>query len=198
MFTLGSFLSFLSPNFSILLIGRILEAIGTGVLMPVPQILIFKVLPPNKWNLYMGLFGFIIGILPALGPTIGGMLSDTVGWKIIFLLFTVGSLFLLIISNVFIKFSLETEDYPLDAISLILSIVAYAGIMAGFTNIAEYDFSLIYVILPIIIGIISLIIFLNRQKRIENPLINLKVLKNSYILYGVQFLHQYYTLQCVD
>lgn len=196
IFIIGSFISYLSPNFSILVIGRILEAIGTGILMPVPQILIFKILSQEKWSLYMGLFGFIVGIVPALGPTLGGMLTDTVGWRMIFLVFAIAAIIMLIISVICVKFSLETEKYPLDVISLILSIVGCSGVMVGFTNIAEHSFDLVYVILPIIIGIICIAVFANRQRFIRNPLINLKVLKNKLFIWGTLFAAILYFTMC--
>ena len=59
--------------------------------------------------------------------------------------------------------------------------------MIGFSNIAEFGFSFIHVILPIIIGILTLIIFVKRQNKIENPLVNLIVLKNKYFVYGTVF-----------
>ena len=68
--------------------------------------------------------------------------------------------------------------------------------MIGFSNIAEYGFSIIYVILPIIVGIITLIIFVRRQKRIEKPLINLTVLKNKYFVYGTVFAALLYFMMC--
>ena len=68
--------------------------------------------------------------------------------------------------------------------------------MIGFSNIAEFGFSFIHVILPIIIGILTLIIFVKRQNKIENPLVNLIVLKNKYFVYGTVFAALLYFMMC--
>ena len=196
LFIIGSLLCFLSTSFEILIVGRILESIGTGILIPIGQILIFRIMPEEKWGFYMGLMGFLIGIVPAMGPTIGGIIVDLFNWRVIFEFLAIMAFVILILAIFFANFELETEDYPLDFASLILSVLFCAGIMAGFSNIAEFGFSFIHVILPIIIGAISLVIFVKRQNKIEKPLINLTVLKNKYFVYGTVFAALLYFVMC--
>ena len=196
LFIIGSVICFLSTSIEILIFGRILEAMGTGILMPICQILIFRIMPGEKWGLFMGLFGFIVGIAPAMGPTIGGIIVDLFNWRVTFEILAVIAIVILILAVLFANFELKTENYPLDFASLILSILFCVGIMIGFSNIAEFGLSLIYVILPIIIGAISLIIFVKRQNKIEKPLINLTVLKNKYFVYGTIFAALLYFTMC--
>lgn len=196
LFIIGSVICFLSTSIEILIAGRIFEAMGTGILMPICQILIFRIMPEEKWAVFMGLFGFIVGITPAMGPTFGGIIVDLYNWRVIFEIFAIFAAVILILAMLFVKFELETEDYPLDFASLILSILFCVGIMTGFSNIAEFGFSLIYVILPIIIGFISLIVFVKHQNKIEKPLINLTVLKNKYFVYGTVFASLLYFTMC--
>ena len=196
LFIIGSLIAFISANIEILILGRILQAMGTGILTPICQIVIFKVLPEEKWAIFMGLFGFIIGIMPAMGPTVGGILIDMYSWRAIYELFAVITAVILILSYILVKFELETENYPLDVSSLIMSIIFCVGIMLGFSNIAEHGFDMIYVILPIVIGVIVLIAFVRRQKILEKPLINLKVLKNKYFVYGTVFASFLYFTMC--
>lgn len=196
VFIIGSVVSYLSPSIEVLIIGRIFQAIGAGLILPINQILLLKVLPEEKWQIGMGLIGLLLGITPALGPTIGGFITDAMGWRWIFLIFTILSIIIFVIS-LFIKYeSEENLDYPLDIFSLITCIIAFMGIMLGFSNIADYGFSLIYVILPIIIGVICLILFVRRQKGLEYPLINLKVLTNKYFVWGTVFVSVLYFTMC--
>ena len=196
VFIIGSIVSYLSPSIEVLIIGRVLQAIGAGLILPINQILLLNVLPEDKWQIGMGLIGLLLGITPALGPTIGGFITDTMGWRWIFLIFTILAIIILVIS-LFVKYeSKENHDYPLDVFSLITCIIAFMGIMLGFSNIADYGFSLIYVILPIIIGVICLILFVRRQKGLEYPLINLKVLKNKYFVWGTVFVSVLYFTMC--
>ena len=196
LFIIGSVLRFLSTSIEIMIVGRILEAMGTGILIPIGQILIFRIMPEEKWAFFMGLMGFLVGIVPAMGPTFGGFIVDLFNWRVVFEILAIIGGVILILAIIFANFELETEDYPLDVASLVLSILFCVGLMIGFSNIAEYGFSIIYVILPIIIGIMTLIIFVKRQKRIEKPLINLTVLKNSYFVYGTVFAALLYFMMC--
>ena len=196
LFIIGSLLCFLSTTIEILIVGRILEAMGTGILLPIGQILIFRIMPEEKWGFFMGLMGFLVGIVPAMGPTIGGIIVDSYSWRVIFEFMAIIGVVILILALILANFELETEKYPLDFLSLILSILFCAGLMIGFSNIAEFGFSLIHVILPMLIGAISLIIFVIRQKKIEKPLINLSVLKNKYFVYGTVFASLLYFIMC--
>ncbi len=196
LFIIGSVICFLSTSFEMLIVGRILEAMATGILMPIGQILIFRIMPEEKWGFFMGLMGFLVGIVPALGPTIGGVIIDLYNWRVIFEFLAIMTFVILILAVLFANFELETQDYPLDFPSLILSILFCAGLMIGFSNIAEYGVGLTHVILPIVIGVITLWIFVKRQKKIEKPLVNLKVLKNRYFVYGTVFAAFLYFVMC--
>ena len=121
LFLIGSIICYIAPTIDVLIIGRIIQAIGGGILLPITQIVILRVIPKEKWHQYMGLFGFIIGIAPALAPTIGGLIIDSVGWRAIFLIFIILTILLIILSSIGIKIEFDTnENYTLDIISLIL------------------------------------------------------------------------------
>lgn len=196
LFLFGSIIAYLAPNIEALILARVIQAVGSGILLPITQIVLFKVIPEDKWQVYMGLFGFIIGIAPALAPTAGGMIIDSVGWRSIFLIFAFAIAILILISLVVVKLEFETGPYPLDIVSLILCVLACVGIMLGFSDIAENGFDLIYVILPIIIGVISLIIFVHRQFNIKSPLVDLNALKNKYFFFGTLFSALLYFTMC--
>ena len=92
-------------------------------------------------------------------PALGGVIIDYVGWRMIFLIFAALIAVLTIVASVVVKLEFETGHYPLDVISLILCVLSCVGIMFGFSNIAENGFDLVYVILPIVIGAVSLVLF---------------------------------------
>ena len=196
LFLIGSIIAFIAPNINILILARVIQAIGSGILLPITQIVLFKVIPEEKWQIYMGLFGFIIGIAPAIAPTVGGLIIDYIGWRSIFLIFAVIIAILILIASVVVKLEFETGEYPLDIASLILCVLSCVGIMLGFSNIAENGFSLTYVILPIIIGLISLILFVRRQFNIKTPLVDLHALKNKYFFFGTLFSALLYFTMC--
>ena len=197
VFLIGSIVCYIAPIIDVLIIGRVIQAIGAGILLPITQIVILKVIPKDKWHAYMGLFGFIIGIAPALAPTVGGIIIDSVGWRQIFLLFIIITIVLIIIAAIGIRLEFDIDkSYNLDIISLILCSVACLGIMIGFSNIAANGVSLVQVILPIVIGIISLILFSHRQFNIKYPLLDLSILKHKYFFYGTLFSAILYFTMC--
>jgi len=188
IFLLGSVICYFSTSMTVLIIGRILQAIGNGIIMPYVQILLLRNIPEEKWQTYMGIYGLVIGIAPVIGSFLGGFVITLYGWRELFSFFSTATIILLILGILFVKDNTPTEDYPLDYMSVALSIIGCAGIMLGFTNIADYGFTHYLVILPIIIGIVTLIIFVKRQSKLENPLINLSILKNRYFLVGTTFI----------
>ena len=196
LFLMGSILAYFAPNIWVLILARVIQACGSGILLPITQIVLFKVIPEEKWQVYMGLFGFIIGIAPALAPTAGGLIIDSVGWRTIFLIFALFIAILILVSFFVVILESETGHYPLDISSLILCVLACVGIMLGFSNIAENGFDLLLVILPIVVGFISLIIFVKRQFGIESPLLDLHALKNKYFFFGTLFSALLYFTMC--
>ena len=196
LFLIGSLIAFIAPNIEALILARVIQAVGSGILLPITQIVLFKVIPEEKWQIYMGLFGFIIGIAPAIAPTTGGLIIDYVGWRSIFLIFAAAIAVLIVIAFVVVKLEFETGPYPLDASSLVLCVLACVGIMLGFSNIAENGFDLIWVILPIVIGAVSLVLFVKRQFGIETPLLDLRALKNKYFFFGTLFSALLYFTMC--
>ena len=196
LFLIGSIIAYFAPNIEVLILARVVQAIGSGILLPITQIVLFKVIPEEKWQVYMGLFGFIIGIAPALAPTAGGFIIDTVGWRSIFLIFAAMIAVLILVAAIVVKLEFETGPYPLDISSLILCVLACVGIMFGFTNIAENGFDLMWVILPIVIGAVSLVLFVKRQFGIKTPLVDLNALKNKYFFFGTLFSAILYFTMC--
>ncbi|WP_323737566.1 MFS transporter (plasmid) [Methanosphaera sp. ISO3-F5] len=183
-FLIGSIICYFSTSMIVLIIGRILQAVGNGVIMPYVQILLLRIIPEEKWQTYMGVYGLVMAIAPVIGSFLGGFVIAFYGWRELFSFFTIATIILIILGIIFVKDNTPTEDYPLDYLSVILSIVGFAGVMLGFTNVADYGFTHLWVILPMIIGFITIILFVKRQFKLEKPLVNLSVLKNKYFLVG--------------
>ena len=188
IFLLGSVICYFSTSLTILIIGRVLQAIGNGIIMPYVQILLLKSIPEEKWQTYMGFYGLIIAIAPVIGSFIGGFVITIHGWRTLFSFFTISTIILIVLGLIFVKDTSQTEDYPLDYLSVILSVIGCAGVMFGFTNVADYGFTHYLVILPIIIGIAALILFVRRQSKLDKPLINMNILKNRYFSVGTVFI----------
>jgi MFS family permease len=138
IFLLGSLICYFSTSLIILIIGRILQGIGNGIIMPYVQILLLRTIPEEKWQTYMGLYGLVIAIAPVLGSFIGGFVITFYGWRALFSFFTVATIILLLLGIIFVKDNTPTEDYPLDYLSVVLSIIGCAFSLLFTTGISSY------------------------------------------------------------
>ena len=160
------------------LIGRLLEAVGTGVMWPVLQITVFSIYPLSRRGFAMGTVGMAMSVAPAIGPTLGGVQTDLNGWRSIFLTLTIiGVISLLLAYFGLHNFGENDKTAKADFFSVGLSIFGFGGLMFGFTNIESYSFVNPMVWLPMVIGIVGIIWFVLRQ--IHARAGRLKILKRS-------------------
>lgn len=187
-FIMGSLLCYFSWSIVSLIMGRILQAVAYGIIMPYTQILLLRITPEDQWQMFMGIYGISIAFTSVLGMMLGGYIIDFYGWKHIFSIFVVLSVITLILGLLFVKIDFGCEEYPLDIASAVLSFVGCFGVIFGFTNISQYSLMSVFVVLPIIVGAICLILFFKRQNKLEKPLINMSILKNRYFAIGILVL----------
>lgn len=185
IFTVGSVLAWLGPTFPLVLAGRALEAIGTGVMWPVLQIVIFMIFPITRRGVAMGTIGMAMAVSPAIGPTLGGWQTDANGWRSIFLsLAVIGAIACVASAFALRNFSEKDKKVHADFFSVALSSIGFGGLLFGFTNIQSYAVTSPMVWAPGGIGIIGIVWFILRQLGAAKPLLNLRVLKNSHFATG--------------
>ncbi|MGX4644593.1 MDR family MFS transporter [Holzapfeliella sp. JNUCC 80] len=178
IFLVGSFLGYIAPNFETLLIGRFIQAVGTGGLMPFVQNIVLVLYPPEKRGAALGTTGLVIAVAPAIGPTISGAILAHYSWRMLFLVMTVLTAIILVISFFTIKDITKNETDKIDFLSVIYSTIGFGLLLYGLASLgtpATIGSAIIYIIL----GIIVIGIFAIRQTKIEKPLINVNVFKNK-------------------
>lgn len=164
VFTAGSLLAWLGPTFIIVLLGRILEAIGTGVMWPVLQITVFSIYPLSRRGLAMGTVGMAMSVAPAIGPVIGGWQTDANGWRSIFMtLSVIGLVSVLLAFFGLHNFGANDRGTKADFFSVSLSVFGFGGLMFGCTNIEAHPFVHPLVWVPIVIGVAGIAWFVTRQ-----------------------------------
>ena len=178
IFTLGSLLSWQSQTFALVLLGRILEAVGTGTMWPVLQITVFSIYPLSKRGMAMGTVGLAMSVAPAIGPTLGGWQTDANGWRSIFLTLSICGAVALILSVCGLRnFGERDTSVKADFFSVALSIFGFGGLMFGFTNIENYPITSLMTWPFLIVGLAGIVWFVLRQLHHTSPLLNLRVLK---------------------
>lgn len=180
VFTGGSLLAWLAPTFPLVLTGRILEAVGSGIMWPVLQITIFAIFPLNRRGFAMGTLGMALSVAPAVGPVLGGWQTDRFGWRSVFLsLFVLGVLCLVAVIAWLRNFNDADRTQKADFFSVCLSVIGFGGLLYGFTNIESYPLSAPVCWAPMMVGAAGIAWFIVRQLRRETPLLDLRVLSNS-------------------
>lgn len=179
LFILGVILDLCAPTFTILLLGRVVQGFGTGIALPLMFNIILDRVPNAKIGVMMGVGNLITAIAPAVGPTFGGIVVSSIGWRYIFAIL----LPILIISfflGIFnIKQTREIHRSHLDIWSLLLIVITFLGLVYGFSSMGSGNILSVKVILPIIIGLIAVIALYKRSVSIDEPIINLGVLRNA-------------------
>ena len=178
-FIIGELICILAPGFGIMMVGRVLQAIGNGILTSMGQVIILSIYPEEKKGAMMGWYGLAATAAPIVAPTIAGVLVDTVGWKYIFIYTMVVMIISLVMSVINFSDVLELQDINFDMISFILSIFAFGGITLGIGNIGSYGITSMISVLPLVIGIFGAVLFVSRQLKLEKAFLDIRILKKK-------------------
>ena len=178
-FILGLLISIFAGNFGIMMVGRVLQACGNGVLMSAAQVVILTVYPIEKRGTMMGTYGLATTAAPIIAPTIAGLMIDAFGWKSIFYVVLVIMAFSFILSALVFEDVLELQDKKFDFISFVESIITFGGITLGIGNLTSFGLISIEGGLPLAVGIVVCIFFVVRQWGLEKPFLDVKILKNK-------------------
>jgi len=175
LFIAGIVIDSLAPNFSLLLLGRVIQGFGTGIALPLMFNIILENVPESKIGLMMGIGTLITAVAPAIGPTFGGLVVNALGWRYIFVILLPILLvsFFLGIKNIEQKSQIQPSQFDLS--SLFSLMFTFGGFIFGFSNMSKPN---IYVLVAFVIGIFGVIGFIDRSNKAVSPLINLAVLKN--------------------
>lgn len=181
LFAAGSALCALAPSFPFLLLGRVLQACATGVVMPMVFALILLIFPRESRGVGMGLVGLIVSFAPAMGPSISGLLVDNIGWRALFVLVVILALCVVLAAALCLKafegFDRTTFDVP----SVVLIAAGMICLLYGISTSTSSPTPVIPVVL-IVVGIVIIALFFRRQLKLENPILQVRVLKHREFL----------------
>jgi EmrB/QacA subfamily drug resistance transporter len=176
---IGSILCAVTPNFSFLLVGRMIQAIGAGIIMPLLMSVVMFIFPPEKRGSMMGLIGLAIIFAPAIAPTLAGFVIDYYSWRWLFIGIIPLVVIVILLSMKYLINVSETAKTKLDVVSVILSTIGFGLILYGFSNAGSRGWDDQIVIVTILVGIVTTAMFCLRQMKSSDPLLNLSVFKNK-------------------
>lgn len=189
----GTLICMIGLNFPMLLIGRSIQALGAGVLMPLTQTLLFLIFPQDKRGFAMGMFGLVIGFAPAIGPTVAGWLANTFNWRYLFVIVLVIAIFDIIFGFVSLRNMTTLSDPKLDMISVLFSTLGFGGLLYGFSAAGNLGWLHPAVYVTIILAVLALVLFVQRQLKLSSPLLEVRIFKYkdfsvSMILVSLMFM----------
>ncbi|WP_156291342.1 DHA2 family efflux MFS transporter permease subunit [Oceanobacillus salinisoli] len=178
LFAIGTIICALTPNFSLLIVGRILQASGAGIIMPLMQTILFLIFPSDKRGTAMGMFGLVIAFAPAIGPTLSGWMVEHYPWRSLFYIILPIVIIDIVVAYFILK-NVTKQTFPkLDMLSIVLSTLGFGGLLYGFSAAGgDQGWANLSVILSLIVGAITLTWFIFRQLKLEEPILEFGVFK---------------------
>ncbi len=179
IFEIGTIMSWLAPSFAVLLSGRLIQAVGVGINMPLMQNIMLTIYPPEKRGAAMGINGLVIGLAPAIGPTLSGWVIDNFSWRWLFGMIVPIAALVIIASLFFVKNVIPNRKPHLDWISVLISTAGFGSMLYGFSSVGNDGWTDPVVITTIIVGAILVVFLVLRQNKLDEPFLEFKVFKSG-------------------
>ncbi|MBP3977875.1 MDR family MFS transporter [Microbacterium sp. BLY] len=182
-FSLGTLVALVAPGFSVLLVGRVIQAAGTGIMMPLLMTTIMNVVPAQSRGRMMGRVGLVISLAPAIGPTLAGAVLDAFNWRALFAIVLPIALISLAMGAKWMTNLGETRKAPLDVLSIPLAALGFGGIVFGLSQFGgEGGSGGTTGVIALVVGAVSLALFVWRQlvlQRVDDALLDLRVFRSA-------------------
>lgn len=179
LFGLGTIVCALAPNFPMLMAGRVIQASGAGIMMPLMQTVLFIIFPIEKRGTAMGMFGLVIAFAPAIGPTLSGWIVEHYHWSVLFEMILPIAVIDFIVAYFVLKNVTERTFPKVDVTSIILSSLGFGSLLYGFSTAGAAGWGSYEVLLTLIGGAVVLGLFIGRQLKLEQPILEFRVFQNG-------------------
>ena len=177
VFTLGTLVAAGAPNFAVLLGSRVLQAMGTALMLPLLMTVILALVPMERRGAMMGTVGIVISVAPAIGPTISGLILQALSWRFMFLFMVPIAVVVLVYGARNLVNVGEPQAARIDWLSIPLAVLGFGGLVYGFSGAGESGWGSPQVLVGIAAGAIGLALFTWRQIRLSTPLLDLRAFR---------------------
>lgn len=182
LFVLGSTLCGIAPSLEALIIARAVQGVGGGITQPSGMALLYRAFPPNRIGRAFGIFGLALLVGPALGPVLGGWLVDLGHWRWIFFINLPFGVAGIIVGRHWLHEWRPERRPAFDLLGVILSTVGFGALLVGAAEARQLSLFAAQVSISFAIGIVALISLWVHSRRIEEPLLELRLLDNPVFL----------------
>lgn len=177
LFLAGTIVCALSPTFGMLLTGRVIQAAGAGILMPLMTVVVLTIFPVAERGRAMGFMGLAMIFAPAIGPTLSGWVVEHYSWRVLFYIVIPLTLFALFFGWFSMKNVTKTTSPKLDRLGVVLSTLGFGGLLYGFSDAGNDGWDSPIVITSLFVGAVSLVLFIWRELVSKEPILEFRVFK---------------------
>jgi DHA2 family lincomycin resistance protein-like MFS transporter len=178
LFSGGTLLAALAPGFEVLLLARIVQASGTAIMLPLLMTTILTLVPVERRGAVMGNVSIAISVAPAMGPTVSGLILEHFSWRFMFVFVLPIALAAFAIGARYLRNVGETEKTRLDALSVVLTVPAFGGLVYGLSQVGGGRGGPgSPAVIALAVGVVALLAFVLRQLRLQRsdaPLLDLR------------------------
>jgi EmrB/QacA subfamily drug resistance transporter len=178
-FTLGSVVCAMSNIFVILLVGRLIQAVGGGILMPLSMNIFMNAFPSEKRGSAMGILGIGVVLAPAIGPTVSGYVLQSYHWNVLFAVMALLGFLVLLSGLFFFQIDNRREAVKLDVLGVVLSSAGFGLLLYGISEGTVKGWNDIGILSVLAASLISLLVYVITSLHKENPLLDLSVFKDK-------------------
>ncbi|WP_145325207.1 DHA2 family efflux MFS transporter permease subunit [Paenibacillus xylanexedens] len=184
MFTLGSVLCSIAQSPEQLIIYRVIQGLGGGMVAPIGMAMVFRLAPPERRGSIMGMLGIPMLLAPALGPVLSGWFIESLSWHWIFLINLPIGIAAFILCIKFLPDTDRGRTPALDLLGMILAPIAFSMLAYGVSE-GGTSWTSATTLTGVIVGGVALILFIVVELRHQNPLLELRVFKSSDFSRGI-------------
>ena len=184
LFTIGTIIGSIANDFTMLLSARLIQGVAGGIMTSLMQTVFLIIFPKEKRGLAMGIVGIVIAFAPAIGPTLSGWIINNYPWRYLFYVTMPFGFLDLILGFFLLKNVTGGRNVSIDILSLISSTIGFGALLYGFSNAGNYSWTNIYVYGPLILGVVFIAIFILKQLKMKEPMLNLSVFKSKVFTFS--------------
>lgn len=185
IFTLGSVLCSLSWSCNYLIAFRVLQGIGGGAIMPVSMAIIYRLVPPQKIGMALGIWGMAAVMAPAIGPTFGGYLIDHFNWRLIFLINCPVGIMGIVLSALLLEETPTRQEAGFDHAGFLTCTFGCFALLLALSEGPKEGWTSYYIVMLLTLSFFSLIFFVLIELWGKDPMLDLRLLANRTFLLSV-------------
>ncbi|MGG3642860.1 DHA2 family efflux MFS transporter permease subunit [Bacillus gobiensis] len=176
-FTIGTLICGIATNFPIMMTGRLIQAIGGGIMQPLVMTTILFIFPPESRGKGMGVFGLAMMFAPAVGPTLSGWIIEHYHWRLMFNGLVPLAFVVLIAAFFLFRNMVEPRKIKIDLLGTVLSVAGFASLLYGVSEAGSKGWDDPIVLTTVIIGVVGIAAFIFQQLKSPEPMLDFRVFK---------------------